>query len=447
MRLFKLDKPIITPLDPRDAFFGGRTEVFQMYRKFSESEIGKYIDICSLYPAVMMFDKYPIGHPIKILRPTKYDKKWFGFIQCKILPPKKLHIPVLPKKINDKLVFTRCYECAKSITKLCTHNDDGRCLIGTWCTNEVKRAIQKGYIIQEIYEVWHFEETSTDLFSSYIKRFMKLKLENTYVPDTKINEFKEEAKKKLAITLDTVQNNPGMKQIAKLCLNSLWGKFGQRDNLPQTKVVNDLKEFYEILLNDKLDNLSVEFVTEELVEFKYVYKTETVKTTPHSNIFIAAFTTASARMRLYDQLDNLGEDVIYCDTDSVVYSSNTNEDKAINIGSMPGQWENELGDNHITEIIAIAPKSYAYTTSDGKEKCMFKGFTSRYCHKDKLNLNEMKKIAFNETNMIEISDNIFQRKSDGTIVNKDHVKKYSMNFDKRVITEKNKDFILTKSFG
>ena len=49
--------------------------------------------------------------------------------------------------------------------------------IGTWDTEEVKKAIEKGYIIDKIYEVWNFEETSTELFKSYVETFLKIKQE------------------------------------------------------------------------------------------------------------------------------------------------------------------------------------------------------------------------------------------------------------------------------
>ena len=38
------------------------------------------------------------------------------------------------------------------------------------------------------------------------------------------------------------------------------------------------------------------------------------------NIFIACFTTALARLKLYAELENLNEQVLYYDTDSVIYS-------------------------------------------------------------------------------------------------------------------------------
>jgi hypothetical protein len=32
-------------------------------------------------------------------------------------------------------------------------------LTGTWVTDQLKKASEKGYVVQRIYEVWHFDET------------------------------------------------------------------------------------------------------------------------------------------------------------------------------------------------------------------------------------------------------------------------------------------------
>ena len=39
-----------------------------------------------------------------------------------------------------------------------------------------------------------------------------------------------------------------------------------------------------------------------------------------TNIFIASFTIALARLKLYDELEKLGEQVLYYDTDSIIYT-------------------------------------------------------------------------------------------------------------------------------
>ena len=87
---------IIEALNPRDAFFGGRTECFKVK---AEGNI-QYIDVVSLYPTVQYYDAFPQGHPKKIYKPRFYNGNWFGFIKCKVLAPKNLYLPVLPVKIK-----------------------------------------------------------------------------------------------------------------------------------------------------------------------------------------------------------------------------------------------------------------------------------------------------------------------------------------------------------
>ena len=52
-----------------------------------------------------------------------------------------------------------------------------------------------------------------------------------------------------------------MRKISKLCLNSLWGKFGQRINMTQTEYVTEPKDFYKILLNETHEDINVQFLT------------------------------------------------------------------------------------------------------------------------------------------------------------------------------------------
>jgi hypothetical protein len=51
------------PMDPREAFYGGRTNCRQMYHKCKEGERIKYIDICRyniITPSVPIITHYPI---------------------------------------------------------------------------------------------------------------------------------------------------------------------------------------------------------------------------------------------------------------------------------------------------------------------------------------------------------------------------------------------------
>ena len=171
---------MVEPLNPRDAFYGGRTNATKLLYNSKENECGRYIDFCSLYPTVQYYQKYPIGHPTKKFNLEKYDKSWNGLIKCKVVPPRKLYHPVLPQQIKvdsyEKLVFTLCKMCAETRNQNeCKHTDAERSFIGTWTTNEISKAIDKGYKDLRTYEVWHFNKSTDALFKGYIRRFIKKK--------------------------------------------------------------------------------------------------------------------------------------------------------------------------------------------------------------------------------------------------------------------------------
>lgn len=54
-----------------------------------------------------------------------------------------------------------------------------------------------------------------------------------------------------------------------------------------------------------------------------------------SNVFLAAFITAWARIKLYSEMDKLGKSILYHDTDSIFYESTILNDPHL---------ENFLGD-------------------------------------------------------------------------------------------------------
>ncbi|CAC5422354.1 unnamed protein product [Mytilus coruscus] len=82
------------------------------------------------------------------------------------------------------------------------------------------------------------------------------------------------------LDIDKVKHNSGLRFIAKICLNNLW----------------------DILK-----------------------KKEYSKPNPSVNVYIALFTTAHARLKLYELLDILQERVLYMDTDSCIYNDDGSE--------------------------------------------------------------------------------------------------------------------------
>ena len=440
-----LNRECVEPLNPRDAFFGGRTNVTKLTYDFKEGEKGKYVDFVSLYPTVQFYKDYPVGYPEKIFSPERYNPDWFGFVKCQILPPQDLYHPVLPLKIKcgdaQKLLFPLCKKCAVlQNNKPCFHSKYQRMFIGTWCTNELNVAIQKGYTIQKIYEVWHFKKKSNDLFKKYVRKFMKIKMESSELKTGEgctyksVNEYLSIVKSKLGIKLGEIKFNPGMRAIAKLCLNSLWGKFGQRNNMKQTKYVKNPSIFYKTLLNDKIDDLNIHFINDDMVEMTYNMKDQFIDNSNDTNIYIAAFTTSHARIMLYEILDKLDDNVLGFDTDSCWYIEKENGPK-IKTGDNLGDLTDELGGHHIEKWCGTGPKSYSYCTSNGKMVCKVKGFTLNHENSQYINHQTMRQIIEGQKKRITTVNEkmIFRNSKTKQVENRYQEKDFRLCYDKRVM--------------
>lgn len=65
------------------------------------------------------------------------------------------------------------------------YRDGQRAITGTWVTDEVKMAMKKGYILDTMLEVWHYnniqqydpQSKSCSIFTVYINTFLKMKQE------------------------------------------------------------------------------------------------------------------------------------------------------------------------------------------------------------------------------------------------------------------------------
>ena len=227
---------------------------------------------------------------------------------------------------------------------------------------------------------------------------------------------------KKSLDIEKFEYNDGLRAIAKLCLNSLRGEFGQRTNMSQTKYITELAEFYEILLDDKVDNLNVQFINDDMVQMSYNFKDQFVDNSTSMNIFIACFTTSHTRLLLYDKLDYLGNRVMYFDTDSIIYKDDGT--KHIETGDMLGEMTDELSGKGIINFTSTGPKSYSFRHGDNEQKSAIKGFTLNYENSGLLNHDNLSKIVKKKIReIIIVNENKITRKN-RKIVNK-YYKKYS----------------------
>ena len=170
--------------------------------------------------------------------------------------------------------------------------------------------------------------------------------------------------------------------------------------MSQTRYVTELADFYEILLDDKLDNLNIQFINDYMVQMTYNFKDQFVDNSKNTNICIACFITSHARLMLYDKLDYLQERVLYFDTDSIIYADDGT--KHIETGDMLGNLTDELSGNAITQFVSKGPKSYSFKYGNNEQKSAIKGFTLNHENSSLLNHDRLSKIVKRQIREITI---------------------------------------------
>ena len=110
-------------------------------------------------------------------------------------------------------------------------------------------------------------------------------------------------------------------------------------------------------------------------------------------MFIAAFTTAYARLKLYTCLEQLQHRVLYIDTDSLIYVVKPGE-TPLELGNYLGDLTDELGGDTIQEFASTGPKSYAYQTRNRKKVVMrVKGITQTQECSERVNFDSVKDLV------------------------------------------------------
>lgn len=223
------------PMNPRDCLGGGRTEAFNLLAISSGSKTISYKDAISLYPAVMRghVDRpFPVGKPVILKKDFGRLEDRFGICHARVQPPRALGLPVLACKINGKAMYTLCPKCAE-VSKAggCPHVDSDREFSGVWTTPELLLAKEKGYKITTIYEQWDYPTKSASFFSNFVTTFFRIKIQNSGWPDGCLTDKARHAylkdleeKEGIRLTVSDITDNPTQRLIAKLILNSSWGR-------------------------------------------------------------------------------------------------------------------------------------------------------------------------------------------------------------------------------
>jgi hypothetical protein len=386
-------------------------------------------------------------------------KSYFGVIKAKVLPPTNLFIPVLPYRANARLLFPLCRTCCEAARPdgpECVCTDEDRALLGTWCSDELRKAVELGYKILRIYEVYHYPETTKfdpgtgegGLFKEYVQTFLKLKQEASGYPahcktERDKAEYVQSYAQRQGITLDIsrIQHNPGLRLVAKLFLNSCWGKFCERPNRSKVVFVRTPIELAKIMNDAAKEVIDFHIINDDVIAVEVKNEEDFCPESLYTNELIGALTTSYGRLQLLDIIHKVGDDVLYFDTDSVVFAMRENEWDTpygpLQTGDLLGELTDELGgpETHIKLFASSGPKCYTYMTNKGQSTLKLKGITMNYTNSQVITLETVKKIIFGEIARIVTpqSTQITRHKFTGLIYNRPHKKTYAKIFTKRRI--------------
>jgi len=341
---------------------------------------------------------------------------------------------------------------------------------------ELNKAVDPAYKVGKIYEVYHYndwmqydgKDPKTGLFTEYIAVFLKLKQEKSGWPawvntDADAEKYISDYEEHMGIKLDQAQieKNAGLRAIAKLFLNSFWGKFGQRENMMQQKYVTP-EEFFQLFHDKTVQLQNWEMVSagendqSATMLIRYKQAEGFIQPLANTNVIIAAYVTAHARLRLYKLLEELQDRVLYFDTDSVFYITKPGQ-SCLPTGDYLGDLTDELLDygkgSYIKEFVSAGPKNYSYKIFSTKDKKLHqvikvKGHPLDYTAMKHINARHMKKMvqAFvksNRQDQVTVVAPRIQREGHHKLVTRLVRKVYRVVYDKRVV---NKDYS-TVPFG
>ena len=321
----------------KKAYYGGRVEVFPGF----DGQVLRNVmsgDRNSMFPAEMRSQVFPDPNKVFVANPTKgrlYRARHSGmpYWGHVVLRATRYSELFLPSYVDGKLNYRQ-------------KKYDGYLMYP-----EINYALDNGWELEEVKEL-HVAKPCNH-FKNHVEHFYKLRK---------------------MLQLD---DDPRQLFIKIGPLNSLYGKFGQRDRCER---VEDTKTMNRICSKPNWrDEYDVHFWTAD--ENSKSYLVAKNPSTPSTNTFFpwAAAVTSYARVSLQSSIskcERAGFEVVYCDTDSIhIHNIENLDDIPLDIGKDLGQWGWEYPtDKNGDKLCDIVPqakywerKAYVWMLDNGKK--------------------------------------------------------------------------------
>lgn len=399
--------------DIRQAYTGGAVDVYIPHNRINNFfswifETLYYYDVNSLYPFIMANTPMPVGIPkafkgdIRTINPEAY-----GYFYCEITSSSDIAHPILQRRIKT-------LDGVRTVAG-----------IGTWkgwiFSSELDNAINHNYQFK-ILKGYEFDKGY--IFKDYIDTLYALRMQ--YDKDDPMN------------------------YVAKLLMNSLYGKFGMKTQSTKVDIYNlsndeELKVFNEMVdkcgptIQDWLKIDSHYVVIRDNISNYYANEDNDHYHGLDVNVAISAAITAGGRMWMSTIKNKFDITLFYSDTDSAI----TNKPlKPFMVGDKLGQFKLEYT---IKRAVFLAPKVYAFITTDGQEIIKVKGIRQEAL--SGLHIEDLENLLQKDSNKEFIQDKWFKKIFDGDITITDIAYTLKVTSNKREILYNNDIFENTKPYN
>jgi len=202
----------------------------------------------------------------------------------------------------------------------------------------------------------HYDQISDELFKEYIDMWLEIKQEASGFSEQVNTEEEKDAyikrfheKENILLDKNSIIKNSERRFIAKIMLNSFWGKLSQRPNFPKVEICKNYDQYWKIVNDDLVKVLGEYEVNDETIILCYKMIDENDCLTGNTNIAVASFVTTYARLHLYkfmeEVLQNGNDRLLYFDTDSILYIKRDG-DIDVETSECLGDLTNEITDGY-----------------------------------------------------------------------------------------------------
>lgn len=350
-------------------------------------------DVNSLYPAQMQSQLMPVGVPKYFEGDiTKMNPDAFGFFYCKIKAPDNILHPILQTHVKTS-------NGTRTISP-----------IGTWnnmlFSKELMNARKFGY---EIEILWGYTFESANIFKDYVDLLYNLRLQYP-------------------------KSHP-MNFIAKILLNSLYGRFGMDDNFAEKVIIQ--KDYYPDFENKYLDKIidKIDLDSHWLIFFESDEDQEELE--HNVSIGISAAITAYSRVHMSQFKNNPDINLYYTDTDSI-YTDSEIDSKFVDtkvLGKLKLESTSE-------KVVFLSPKVYCLNTIDDGLIYKVKGLK----HEIELTMNDFEKLLYKESILKKMQTKFMRNLSEGNIKLLDQMYTLQVTDNKRKLIYDNNKWVDTEAY-